>query len=262
MTVKLFGKSGTEVTYLIEGEEIELVNSLRRAAISEVPTLAIEDVEITKNSSALYDEIVSHRLGLIPLKSDLKTYNYRDKCKCKGKGCSRCEVKFKLKAKGPGTVYAKDLIPSDKKIKPAYPGIPIVKLLKGQEIELAATAIMGNGIQHAKWSPCFASYRLYPVVKIDGKKCNFCEECISVCPRDVFVKKRDNVIIDPKNHENCNLCMACVSECDREAISVVGDKKKILLTIDSFGQLDAKTIMKTASDILIGKIGDFSKKAK
>ena len=262
MSVKVFEKSGTEVTYLIEGEDVELVSSFRRAAMSEVPTLAIEDVEIDKNSSALYDEIVAHRLGLIPLKTDLKTYNFRDKCKCKGKGCARCEVKFKLKAKGPGTVYAKELVPSDKKIKPAYGDMPIVKLLKGQEIELVATAILGTGTQHAKWSPCSASYRFYPVIKIDTKKCKFCSDCANMCPRDILVVKKDKMTINPKKFETCNLCMACVNACETGAIEVTGDRKKILLTIDSFGQLDAHTIMKTASDILREKIDNFKKLAK
>lgn len=261
MTVKLFDKSGTEITYLIEGENMEMINSIRRVAISEVPAMAIEDVEIHKNNSALYDEIVVHRLGLIPIKTDLKSYSFRDDCKCKGKGCPRCEAKFKLKAKGPATVYSKDLIPTDKKIKPAYPDIPIVKLIKGQEIELVATAILGRGKDHAKWSPCFATHRFYPVIKIDPKK-QISQECADSCPRDILVMKRDKMSIDPKKEPNCNLCMACVTECASGAVQVSGDKNKVLLTIDEFGQLSAAEILKTASSILSDKISEFEKLAK
>ncbi len=58
----------------------------------EVPTMAIEDVEFRKNNSILYDEIIAHRLGLVPLKTDLKSYNLPEKCKCKGEGCARFQL--------------------------------------------------------------------------------------------------------------------------------------------------------------------------
>jgi DNA-directed RNA polymerase subunit D len=261
MSVKVLEKVGTEVTYLIEGENVEMVNSLRRVAIAEVPTLAVEDVEMLKNNSALYDEIIVHRIGLIPLTTDLKSYSFRDGCKCKGKGCARCEVKLKLKAKGPGIVYSKDFVSSDKAVKPAYGNIPIAKLLKGQEIELVATAILGKGKDHAKWSPCFASYKFYPVIEIDDKK-QASQECADSCPRDILVLKRDKLTVDPKKVLSCNLCMACVSECDVGAINVTGDKSRILLTIDSFGQLDHAEILKTASDILREKSSEFAKLVK
>src|SRR3989338_9050267 len=45
-----------------------LANAIRRS-VAEVPTLAINEVEIFKNDSAIYDEMLAHRLGLIPLKT-------------------------------------------------------------------------------------------------------------------------------------------------------------------------------------------------
>ena len=83
-----------------------------------------------------------------------------------------------------------------------------------------------------------------------------------MCPRDILVVKKDKITIDQKKLETCNLCMACVNACEPGAIEVAGDRKKILLTVDSFGQLDTNTIMKTGSDILRDKIGDFKKLAK
>src|SRR3989344_3740746 len=72
-----------------------LANAIRRS-LSEVPTLAIDEVEIYKNDSALYDEIVANRLGLIPLKTEKSM-------------SGKTKIDFKLSKKGPGMVYAEDL---------------------------------------------------------------------------------------------------------------------------------------------------------
>ena len=90
MEVRFLGKEKKtgRVSFLIKGSNAAFVNALRRCIINEVPTMAIEDVEMRKNNSILYDEMVSHRLGLIPLKTDLKSYNPIDKCTCEGAGCA------------------------------------------------------------------------------------------------------------------------------------------------------------------------------
>ncbi len=150
-------KSG-RVTMLLKDTTPAFANALRRAIIETVPTMAIEDVELVKNSSALYDEVVAHRLGLIALKTDLKGYTPRDKCDCKGVGCAKCSVQMTLKAKGPAIVLASEIKSKDPKIKPVFPDTPIVQLLKGQELEFECTAILGHGKDHTKWSPGLAWY--------------------------------------------------------------------------------------------------------
>ena len=118
--------------------EIPLANAIRRSVL-EIPIMAIDEVEIIKNDSALYDEIIAHRLGLIPIKTEK----------------SSKEEKFKLKEEGPKTVYATDIKPSvgtDMKI-------PIVLLEKEQEIEMVCEARLGKGIDHIKYSPGLAYYK-------------------------------------------------------------------------------------------------------
>lgn len=47
-----------------------LANSLRRSMISRIDTLAIDQVQIHENSSVLPDEMLAHRLGMVPLNSE------------------------------------------------------------------------------------------------------------------------------------------------------------------------------------------------
>lgn len=130
-----------------------IVNSIRRIILDEVPTFAIEDVEVVVNGSPLYDETVAQRLGLIPLKTDLNSYDFKETCKCGGIGCAMCEVKMVLKQDEDGYVYSGTIKSDDPQIVPVDTEIPITKLFNGNKIELNLTAILGKGQEHAKWSP-------------------------------------------------------------------------------------------------------------
>jgi DNA-directed RNA polymerase subunit D len=155
-----FQEKNNRMIFSVSGVETAYANTLRRMMGFEVPVMAIDDVEFRKNSSILYDEVFAHRLGLIPLSTDLKAYDLPSECKCKGAGCASCQVKFTLKASGPGTVYASEIKSKDPAIKPLYPKMPIVKLLDGQEIELEATATLGQGKEHSKWCPGLVFYKI------------------------------------------------------------------------------------------------------
>ncbi len=137
------------IKFRIEGAPVSFVNALRRTILSEIPVLAIEDVNILRNNSIIYDEMLALRLGLIPLKADPSAYS----------GKKDFKVTFVLKGEGPGTLYSRDLHSSDPSIVPAFPDIPIVKLDEGQSVELEAVAVPGTAKQHAKWQAGHAFYR-------------------------------------------------------------------------------------------------------
>ena len=256
--VKLSGKKDKNkdrMSFEIAGVDISYANTLRRLFMNEVPVLAVEDVEFRKNDSGLYDEILAHRLGLIPFKTDLKSYNLASECKCKGKGCAHCQLKMTLKAKGPGTVYASDIKTKDPKVKPVYPKMPIVKLLDGQHLELEATAVMGLGKVHAKWNPCLAYYKDMVDISIEKQPDNK-EEIVEQCPVDIFTIKKDKLEVVKEKVDDCILCDACVNLSDDKI--KVQSNGSYLLSVESWGQLEPKEIVVKAIDAYNQQLDEFT----
>jgi DNA-directed RNA polymerase subunit D len=160
MNLKIIKMEDNKVRFNISGINVDLVNALRRIVISEIPTMAMEEISFYGNSSILDDEFLALRLGLIPLKTDLKTYNPVSECSCKGKGCAKCTAILTLDVKGPGTVYSRELKSTDPQIVPVHESIPIVKLTEHQQIKLEAKAELGIGKTHMKWQSGIASYEI------------------------------------------------------------------------------------------------------
>ena len=71
MNIKILEKSDMKVRFLLEKASPAFANALRRVAKNEVPTLAIEYVDFEENTSGMFDELIAHRLGLIPLTFDM-----------------------------------------------------------------------------------------------------------------------------------------------------------------------------------------------
>tara|TARA_Y100000034_G_scaffold136195_1_gene211412 strand:- start:406 stop:1059 length:654 start_codon:yes stop_codon:yes gene_type:complete len=159
MKIKVLDKKENELVFMIEGIDNAIANTIRRIIISEVPTLAVDEVEFVKNQTALYDEILAHRIGLMPIKTDLKAYSLKDGASTK----ATTELKLTLKAKGPKTVYSGDFKSKDSKCVPVYDNIPLVNLLKDKELSLQVTAILGKGKEHMKFAPGLCHYVNAPV---------------------------------------------------------------------------------------------------
>jgi DNA-directed RNA polymerase subunit D len=170
MKVQILKKTDSEIQFLVEGISPAFANALRRIMMTEVPTMAIEWVDFIQNDSALNDEILANRLGLIPLTFDLKAYNLPSECECGGKGCSRCQVKLKLKKEGPCMVYSGDLETKAEDVKPVFDKIPIVELFEGEKLEFEAIAQLGLGREHAKWQAAVVGYKNKPKKEISRKE--------------------------------------------------------------------------------------------
>ncbi len=232
-------------------------NAIRRYIMEKVPTMAIEDVELRKNSSILYDEMVAHRLGLVVLKTDLKSYNLPNECKCEGAGCAKCQLKFTLTAKGPGVVTASKLKTQDPNVRPVYDETPIAKLLKNQQLQLEATAQLGRGETHVKWSPGIVTYRYKPAIQINNnsaKLSSFREKY----PSQIFDKSGK---IDAEKIIDLGFVDACEGICD-DIVKIEYNEKVMIMRIESFGQLTPKQIVIRATEILDNDLNELAEKLK
>ncbi|PIN75424.1 DNA-directed RNA polymerase subunit D [Candidatus Woesearchaeota archaeon CG10_big_fil_rev_8_21_14_0_10_37_12] len=245
-------KSG-RVTFLLDDSTPAFANALRRTIMESVPTMAIEEVEFKKNSGVLYDEMLAHRLGLVPLSTDLKGYDMK---KPEDEFNAKNSVKLVLKAKGPCTVYADELQSKDPKIKPAVPKIPIVKLLKGQELELEATAILGTGKEHVKFTPGLAWFTYKASSKVNNAHKDF-DKFKDKFPPQAFKDGK----LDAKKIEELNLFDACDGIND-EIVKVEYDNTKFIVNIEPWGQLSAQDIVAVAADHLTELLDEFAGKLK
>jgi DNA-directed RNA polymerase subunit D len=200
---------------------VSLANVIRRSAL-EIPIMAIDEVEIVKNDSALYDEIIAHRIGLIPIKT-LKSVK---------------ETKFKLKAVGPKTVYSTDLHPD---VGTDYK-LPIVILDEEQELELVADAKLGKGIEHIKYSPGLIFYRHN--LDIDILE---------------FVNIDENGKVSCKEEE---LKSKEIPESQIDKIKKIKECDELLFEVESWGQIDEKDIFPRAIEALNDNLEELQKAMK
>ncbi len=253
MNIDIKSKDEQNIVLIVEGVDVPFINALRRICMVEIPTMAVENVEIYKNDSSIFDEVLSHRLGLIPLKTDLDSITLREECDCEDH-CPSCSVSLVLKETGPKVVYSGDLTSQDSKIVPVYDRIPLLKLREGEEVELEAIAQLGIGLEHAKWQPTTTSaYKYYPLITIDSEKCEVCAKCAEECPRGVLQfdgKENKIIILDP---EQCAMCKTCVKDCEPSAITVEGKEDKFIFKIETDGSLSPEEVIITACDMLAEK---------
>src|SRR3989338_5947501 len=253
-------KEKGKLSFILKDSNPVYANTLRRLMVEKVKTMAVEEVEFIKNNSILYDEMVAHRLGLIPLKTDLKSYNLPSECKCEGKGCNRCQLKLVLKAtKGSGTVYASELKSKDPAVKPVYPDMPIVKLLKGQTLELEATAVLGRGKEHQKWSPCHVWYKHRPVIEITGEVKNP-EAIVEIDHNNIFEIKDRKLVVNKDRVLECDLSLD-YSEIDKN-VKVTASDTDFVFYVESFGQLSCKEIVNKAVDLFDEQLDEFAEEIK
>lgn len=268
--------------YLLNAD-LSFANSLRRVIIAEVPTMAIDMVNIRANTSPLFDEFISHRLGLIPLNSaSISKYEYSRKCNC-NEFCELCSVQFSLKEKCAEesmeitTEHIKSNNPDSSVLPIKYENedpILICKLRKNQELDVHMIAKKGIGKEHSKWSPVssvvmqhvpeiefFDKMNTLDKLSLEKKK-----DFVTSCPTKVYKLDEQKKTIEIENLMNCTYCEECLVKIDSfgmdrtKVIKIAAKNNKFLFKIESIGSLKAEQIVLDAFHELKSKLIEISVK--
>ncbi|CAB4290557.1 unnamed protein product [Prunus armeniaca] len=263
--------------------DASVANALRRVMIAEVPTVAIDLVEIEINSSVLNDEFIAHRLGLIPLTSDraMSMRFSRDCDACDGDGqCEFCSVEFHLRAKCHSDqtldVTSKDLLSSDHTVVPVdfsdsagmesseQKGIIIVKLRRGQELRLRAIARKGIGKDHAKWSPAATVTFMYePDIRINEELMDMLtldekKAWVESSPTKVFdfdPKTEKVVVIDPEAYTYDDEVIKKAEAMGKPGlVDIIAKEDSFIFTVESTGAVKASQLLLNAIEVLKQKL--------
>ncbi|KAE8692671.1 DNA-directed RNA polymerases II, IV and V subunit 3 [Hibiscus syriacus] len=263
--------------------DASMANALRRVMIAEVPTIAIDLVEIEVNSSVLNDEFIAHRLGLIPLTSEraMSMRFSRDCDACDGDGqCEFCSVEFHLRAKCMSDqtldVTSNDLYSSDHTVVPVnftdsagydsseQRGIIIVKLRRGQELRLRAIARKGIGKDHAKWSPAATVTFMYePEIHINEDMMDTLtleekQSFVESSPTRVFdidPNTQQVVVVDPEAYTYDDEVLKKAEAMGKPGlVEIYAKEDSFIFTVESTGAIKASQMVLNAIDILKQKL--------
>ncbi|KAF8161101.1 DNA-directed RNA polymerase II, subunit 3 [Crassisporium funariophilum] len=196
-TVRIRELKKDRVNFVLENVDLAFANSLRRVMMADIPTVAIDMVEIEINTTVLPDEFIAHRLGMVPLASSNcdEAIRYTRDCTCLA-GCSFCSMLLVMHVacSDDNTMdvtsdhldvypFPEDLDNPDLgdevskrgeffghpvgKNEPGVAPVLICKIRKGQELKIRCVAKKGIAKEHAKWSPCSAvSFEYDPYNKL------------------------------------------------------------------------------------------------
>ncbi|OSX70608.1 hypothetical protein BU14_0711s0005 [Porphyra umbilicalis] len=208
-----------ELVFDMAGLDAPIANALRRILLAEVPSVAIERVLIRNNTSIVHDEMLAHRLGLVPLRVDIGALqdvpppaDGEDPTTVPYTAANHVVLRLKVRCTAvpgaspdaPPTVrYRNAHVLSGRLewtpvgdqaawlvdgVAPVHDDILLAKLRPGQEIDVEAHAVRGVGRVHAKWSPvATAFYRMLPEVTLRRRVSRpEAEALVAACPARVF----------------------------------------------------------------------------
>ena len=271
MDIEIIEMAERKAKFILKNSSPAMANALRRTLLSDIPKMAIDKVEFHlgpimyddkeyESVTPLFDEIIAHRLGMVPVPTDLNLFCPQSECVCGGEGCPNCTIMYSLNKIGPCTVLSGDLEPlgnPDLRVKDEF--IPIVELTDGQAVLIYATAVMGTAKKHVKWQVANGvGYKYLPQIAIDEGMESDEEvlECAALCPKKVFEVEDGKLVI--KNPLDCSLCRACTDHLgERGGITVKGDDKNFFFKFETDGSLTAQQALDKAVEILAEEANDF-----
>ena len=286
--IKILNETEEKIQILLSKTDRSFANALRRSLISDTPKMAIDSVtfqlgtkeqdeEVWETTGPLPDEMVAQRLAMIPIPTVHDKFHFQDECpNCKDvveeeRGCVECQMIYTCVVFGSEEgrwVTAGDmkyLGEGSLEIPDEYKSIPITKLLKGQMIEFYATAIMGRGREHTKWSPvCGVSFHPRRMGVLNNKK-----KSKILWDMDLEIKAKDfdkdgklkdiekvAVLTDELNHVGEG------TEASREfgdAVTLEEVPGEFILEFETDGSMEPKVAFMKAVEELAGRFGSLEK---
>ncbi len=257
-------RDGNRARLIIRGFPLPLVNAVRRASYTDVPVMAVDYVEVFDNNTVLYDEILAHRIALVPLTSEeaLEKYARPEECRDAELGDPRCYVVLSLEVEtGPGEermVYSGDLVSQDPSVRPVYTNMPLVLMAPMQRIRLQAYARLGYGKEHAKWMPVsVAAHKYLPVLEFNieeiGKECL---ECIEAGYPWLVERMREMgkgriEIVEDVNTSGLYWCVN--KKCSGGGVRLHYDPSRFIFTVETTGALPPYRVVREAAEAVARK---------
>ena len=272
MDIEILEMAERKAKFILKNSSPAMANALRRTLLSDIPKMAIDKVEFHlgpimyddkeyESVTPLFDEIIAHRLGMVPVPTDLDLFVPQSECSCGGEGCPNCTIMYSLNKIGPCTVLSGDLEPlgnPDLRVKDEF--IPIVELTDGQAVLIYATAVMGTARKHVKWQVANGvGYKYMPGVEVDPVRAGDDDvvECAALCPKKVFEVEDGKLVV--RNPLECSLCMTCTDHVgDRGGVKVTADDTNFLFKFETDGSLTAQQTLDKALEVLTSEAEDFT----
>ncbi|CAN2390529.1 transcription by RNA polymerase III [Pristimantis euphronides] len=271
------------------GIDAALANAFRRILLAEVPTMAAEKVYVYKNTSIIQDEILAHRLGLIPIRADPRLFEYRSSGDAEGTEIDTLQFELDIRcsrnpraskdSSDPNELYLNhkvytshmkwlpqgnqaDLFPDTDSPRPVHPDILIAQLRPGQEIHVLMHCVKGIGKDHAKFSPvATASYRLLPEITllrpVEGELAERLQRCFS--PGVIGVDSVAGKKVARVANARMDTCSREIFRHDdlKDLVKMGRVRDHFIFSIESTGILAPDALLKEAIKVLMGKCHHF-----
>ena len=254
------------------------VNSIRRSLVSMVPCLALHEIDFHMGSlggyvdeesgeereyesiSAMFNEIVAHRIGMLPVPTDEKTIEaFGDSIDDDTK---QPDIMYSLHKQGPCTVYSGDLEPvsGDTSLVIPETNVPLVKLAEGQAILVYAKAKIGNAQKHTKWQ-CAVAPRFYQAPTINVSSGKGSKAIFDIIDKKNFKKKGKSHVIDNpvEAHKALRKLEQLWNDKEaKEAMEVTTKKDHFIFEFETNGAMKAKLALEQALKALDGHCNEFA----
>lgn len=281
LEINVTSLSKDEMEFDLINVDASLANAFRRILIAEVPTIAIEKVRLFQNTSVIPDEVLVHRVGLLPLRVDPRLFHYQDPAKPaheKNTLVFTLDVSCKRVAGVPSGAPASEQFINGIVMSSAFKWIPqgkqaslmgteepilqpdilLAKLRPGQSIEMECQAVKGIGASHSKWSPvATASYRLLPeVTLLQPIVGNEAHELVAKCPLKVFDIEDIGGAAHAKvvRPRNCSMCRECIRAPGwDQKVRLARVRDHFIFSVESTGAYTPEDLFREAVGILQSK---------